>query len=550
MSESSLTKLQLSRESRELEEKSREQRKVGALVLILHHLVHEGFIHAAQHLERESGVSMSKYEVADNVDLLSVLQEFESNYTAKFNRIPKLFRRIHANGPARLLARSSPASAPTPPGEPRPRRARQSPPVAGDAKPRKLKPLSMAEAYKHLENLDGAPTDAAPATRKSAPPPASTMLAKADSAMELSMTGTAVGGGAKRPAADHVPELDHDLPVPHGATPDEVSLPFQRLLKAIPYPTNSEFRDLATIISRDIYQENPNVRFADIAGLDVAKRLIREAIVFPIRYPELFQPANLLSPWRGILLYGQPGTGKTLLAKAIATECKTTFFHVSASSLVSKWRGDSEKLVRVLFELARHHAPSTIFLDEVESIMSQRGGSGGQGEHEGSRRMKTELLTQLDGMVKNEGDGSRPVFFLAATNLPWELDVALLRRLEKRIHVALPDPPAREQILRSFLPQSTTDAFNNVLVDPELDYAALAGETDGWSGSDLRLVAKEALMIPLRTILAALDLDSSSAGKEEVTTEMVREAMTRMRTGDGAAWAAKYDEWTRLYASV
>ena len=137
-----------------------------------------------------------------------------------------------------------------------------------------------------------------------------------------------------------------------------------------------------------------------------------------------------------------------MLAKAVATECKTTFFNISASSIVSKWRGESEKMVRVLFELARHYQPSTIFIDEIDSIMGQR--KGGGNEHEGSRRMKTELLIQMDGLVKKKDR----VFILAASNLPWDLDIALLRRLEKRILVSLPVEQARVNMLKSFLPET------------------------------------------------------------------------------------------------
>ncbi|RLO04544.1 hypothetical protein DYB28_006646, partial [Aphanomyces astaci] len=195
-----------------------------------------------------------------------------------------------------------------------------------------------------------------------------------------------------------------------------------------------------TTSSTEIFQKNPNVHWDDVVGLTDAKRLLKEAVVMPSKYPQLFK--GLLSPWCGILLYGPPGNGKTMLAKAVATECKTTFFNISGSSIVSKYRGDSEKLVRMLFELARYHAPSTIFLDEIDSIMGQRGGgdSSSGGEHEASRRMKTELLIQVE-----------VVFVLAASNLPWELDAAMLRRLEKRVLVGLPSPEARHHMFAELL---------------------------------------------------------------------------------------------------
>ena len=231
--------------------------------------------------------------------------------------------------------------------------------------------------------------------------------------------------------------------------------------------------------------------FKDIVGLSEAKRLLKEAVLMPMKYPHLFQ--GILEPWKGILLFGPPGTGKTMLAKAVATECRTTFFNISASTIVSKWRGDSEKLVRLLFEIARYYQPSTIFIDEIDSILSSRSSTG---EHEASRRMKTELLIQLDGLIK-ANNGER-VFLLAASNLPWELDMALLRRLEKRILVTLPEKEARENMVKMHIDEKMTD-------QSVFDYGKVAENLKGYSGSDIRLVCKEAAMKPLRRLMHELE---------------------------------------------
>jgi vacuolar protein-sorting-associated protein 4 len=152
-------------------------------------------------------------------------------------------------------------------------------------------------------------------------------------------------------------------------------------------------------------------------------------VILPIKFPQLFQGKR--KPWRGILLYGPPGTGKSFLAKAVATEAASTFFSVASSDLVSKWLGESEKLVNNLFTMARQKRPSIVFIDEVDSLCSARGDT----ESESARRIKTEFLIQMDG-VGADMDG---ILVLGATNLPWGLDKAILRRFERRVYIPLPE---------------------------------------------------------------------------------------------------------------
>jgi len=165
-------------------------------------------------------------------------------------------------------------------------------------------------------------------------------------------------------------------------------------------PATKELGKHVATIEQNIITQDLNISWDDIAELTDAKRLLREAVVLPQLMPDFFK--GLRSPWKGVLLYGPPGTGKTMLAKAVASECKCTFFNVSSSSLTSKWRGESSKLVQVLFQMARFHAPSIVFFDEFDSIGRSRGGGN---EHEASSRMKAELLINMDGVVSVSGGG-------------------------------------------------------------------------------------------------------------------------------------------------
>lgn len=226
-------------------------------------------------------------------------------------------------------------------------------------------------------------------------------------------------------------------------------------------------------ILNDIVVRGDEVHWDDIAGLEGAKKALKEAVVYPFLRPDLF--SGLREPARGMLLFGPPGTGKTMLARAVATESKSTFFSVSASSLTSKWHGESEKLVRALFGLAKALAPSIIFVDEIDSLLSAR--SSGS-EHEASRRSKTEFLIQWSDLQRaaagreqsardrKEGDASR-VLVLAATNMPWDIDEAARRRFVRRQYIPLPEHHVREQQLRRLLSHQhheLSDSDTEVLV--------------------------------------------------------------------------------------
>ncbi|XP_033122902.1 vacuolar protein sorting-associated protein 4B-like [Anneissia japonica] len=250
---------------------------------------------------------------------------------------------------------------------------------------------------------------------------------------------------------------------------------------------NEENKKLQGQLQGAIVMEKPNVQWSDVAGLDAAKEALKEAVILPIKFPHLFTGRR--QPWRGILLFGPPGTGKSYLAKAVATEANnSTFFSVSSSDLVCKWVGESERLVKQLFEMARDHKPSIIFIDEVDSMCGERGSN----ESESARRIKTEFLVQMQG-VGNNNDG---ILVLGATNIPWVLDSAIRRRFEKRIFITLPEESARTHMFRNLM-----GTIKSTL--KESDYRDLGKGSAGYSGADISIVVRDALMQPVRKIQSA-----------------------------------------------
>ncbi|EKG10540.1 ATPase AAA+ type core [Macrophomina phaseolina MS6] len=249
---------------------------------------------------------------------------------------------------------------------------------------------------------------------------------------------------------------------------------------------DADSKKLRGALAGAILSEKPNVRWEDVAGLDQAKEALKEAVILPIKFPHLFTGKR--QPWKGILMYGPPGTGKSYLAKAVATEANSTFFSVSSSDLVSKWMGESERLVKQLFNMARENKPSIIFIDEIDALCGPRG----EGESEASRRIKTELLVQMDGVGKD----SKGVLILGATNIPWQLDAAIRRRFQRRVHISLPDLPARVKMFE--LAVGTTPCS----LKPE-DYRELGRLSEGYSGSDISIAVQDALMQPVRKIQTA-----------------------------------------------
>ncbi|XP_060609932.2 spastin isoform X3 [Anolis sagrei] len=292
--------------------------------------------------------------------------------------------------------------------------------------------------------------------------------------------------------------------------------------------------NLANLIINEIVDSGPSVKFDDIAGQELAKQALQEIVILPSLRPELF--TGLRAPARGLLLFGPPGNGKTMLAKAVAAESNSTFFNISAASLTSKYVGEGEKLVRALFAVARELQPSIIFIDEVDSLLCERR----EGEHDASRRLKTEFLIEFDGV---QSSGEDRILVMGATNRPQELDDAVLRRFTKRVYVSLPNEETRLLLLKNLLSKQ-----GNPLTQKEL--AQLARMTEGYSGSDLTALAKDAALGPIRELKPEQVKNMSASEMRNIRLSDFTESLKKIKRSLSPQTLEAYIRWNKDFGDT
>lgn len=287
------------------------------------------------------------------------------------------------------------------------------------------------------------------------------------------------------------------------------------------------------LIKSEIMDCGPILKWDDIAGLAFAKTAIQEVVVWPMLRPDIF--TGLRRPPKSILLFGPPGTGKTLIGKCVASQSKSTFFSISASSLTSKWVGDGEKMVRALFAVARVHQPAVIFIDEIDSLLSQRSDT----EHESSRRIKTEFLIQLDGATT---DSNERILVIGATNRPQELDEAARRRFVKRLYIPLPEFEGRLQLVRNLI-------FNEKNELNQEDLEEIAKLSEGYSGADIKILCSEASLGPIRSIDMNLIEHISSEDVRPLQKNDFNSAFSRVKSSVSEKDLESLVYWNETYGS-
>jgi len=279
--------------------------------------------------------------------------------------------------------------------------------------------------------------------------------------------------------------------------------------------------------------EKPNIKWNEIAGIHDAKKAIEEAVVFPIKRPDLFP----LGWPRGILFFGPPGCGKTLLAAAIATEIDAVFYNIDAASIMSKWLGESEKNVSELFSSARQSTengkPGIIFIDEIDSLVGVRGDEVG-----GEVRTRNQFLKEMDNVL----DKKRPihVYVIGATNKPWALDEPFIRRFQRRIYVALPSPESRRELFNIFT--------KNLNLANDVDLELLLEKTEGYSGSDLRDIFQSAQTRVVRELFEGNQMAKKVV--RPITMDDFREIIKRRKPSVSTQILNLYDKWFETYKAM
>lgn len=301
-----------------------------------------------------------------------------------------------------------------------------------------------------------------------------------------------------------------------------------KTIKSIPKELTNRIMDTA------LEPGSNSVQFQDVAGQEAAKQALKEIVILPALRPDLF--SGLRSPAKGLLLFGPPGNGKTLLAKAVATEAKSVFFNISAATLTSKWVGEGEKMVKALFAVAREVQPSIIFIDEIDSLLRERQES----ESDSTRRLQTEFLLQFDGVGTDSNDR---ILVMGATNRPHELDDAALRRFPKRLYIRLPDENTRAELLNMLLTKHASPLKN-------ADIKQLARMCNNYSFSDLTDLAKDASLGPIRDIPTSQFETIDAKKMRKINSQDFVQSIKRIRPSVSLELLRTYEQWNSSYGDM